>query len=50
MPCSVLLTHILQDFQEEMFNGVFHEMIEYLKSSVDVDENAGIPTATLVTG
>ncbi|XP_043231579.1 origin recognition complex subunit 3-like [Amphibalanus amphitrite] len=38
------------DFQEEMFNTVFHEMIEYLQGSVDIEEDAGIPTATLITG
>ena len=40
----------VQDFQDEMFNTVFHEMIEYLKASVDVEQDTGIPTATLVTG
>ena len=40
----------LQEFQDEMFNTVFRDMIQYLQSSVDIHEDAGIPTATLVTG
>ena len=49
---NVVLTSTvsIQDFQDEMFNTVFHEMIEYLKASVNVEQDTGIPTATLVTG